>query len=100
MGNWSSNASIGVFGLVGSDAAQRQAAKALLGMLYLLAVVAILLMALGGVWFIVRWGRGLRLRLPQRRPKVKYFDLRGETNIDDPDDPPHEPSSDERQAGR
>lgn len=73
----------------------KQAAKSLLSMIYLLTFVAILVMAIGVVWLILR--RGRRLRFETRRKKqVKYFDLRGETAIDDIDDPPHEPSYEER----
>lgn len=76
-----------------------RAAKALVSVLYLLAFVAVLLMGLGLLWLIVRRARILRRGL-KSRPQVKYFDLRGETNIDDPEDPPHEPSCDERRDQR
>jgi len=71
------------------------AARLLMPDIALLTALSILLLFLGGVMIITRFGRRVK-RHPERKP-VKYFDM---TVGDGPDPPPHEPSAEERLGGR
>jgi hypothetical protein len=71
------------------------AARMLIPDLTLMAVLSILFLLLGGLMFVRRFGA--RLRQTPNRKRTKYYDM---TVFPDTDEPPHEPSAEERQRDK